>query len=101
MKNRGVIAIMLLSLALALTWGYVNAYLRHKHPEWFVAKPAPAATDQNPAQSHQQAVAPPSTQIATTQAGVFIPVGGDGKSVPIGSDKFDPKGTGEYPLGVE
>src|SRR5687767_14591654 len=88
MKNKGVILFMLVSLVLVFAWTFVNQWMRATHPEWFV-EPTPQ-TAQNP--QPQQAAPTPTTQSApATQPGAFYAVGGDARTIDLGSPKFDPK----------
>src|SRR4051812_27198935 len=105
--NKRVVIVSVLSLLVVFAWYLGNMKLRQLHPEWYQEpKPEqPAGQTDNAAlpgtQPATQAVMPATTVVtvaATTQpggvlAGGILVVGGDGKSIGIGSNQFDPAGT--------
>ncbi len=88
----------MLSLVVVIGWGWVNYYLKEKHPEWYEDdKPAQTSGQTQSAQPGTQ----PATQVATTQPAGVHAVGGEARPKQIGSVKFDPQGKiSEYPIGL-
>src|SRR5438270_194730 len=96
MQGKRLVTFLLLSLAITLSWLWINTKLKEKHPDWYLDQPATEPTTQNQTPSTS-----PTTQPASTQPTGIYPVGGDAKTIDIGSNKFDPQGVlSTYPLGL-
>src|SRR4051812_12202139 len=99
--NKRVVMVSVLSLLVVALWYLGNMWLRQRHPEWYMPQPeqtagqnetAAPATTQSASQPATQVVAQPRTQPTITQSNAIRALGGEGKTAPIGSDQFDPKG---------
>src|SRR5436190_10818205 len=97
MKDKRLLNFLLVASLIFLSWLWVNTYLQRKHPEWYVDHPQQTGLED---QSVQPSTAP-STQAAATQpAGIHAVAAGESKPITIGNMQFDPKGTGEYAIGL-